>query len=218
MDVHDWYVIGDPEQSRQHFSHYGDGVADFDIALGVFLDELDHRGWLDDAVVVLVADHGEALGEEHPLTALATHFGNPSYETVLRVPLIVWPAHALRDDGGLWRSEDVHRLLLRLAGVPTAVGSALSRSEVFVTEQQFQTYRRGNWKLIRQRAGSKNLLFNVALDPAETIDLAEARPDIVTMYTARVDALASQLAVDAVIDSDLSESDADRLRSLGYLQ
>jgi len=98
------------------------------------------------------------------------------------------------------------------------VSSALLRNEVFVTEQRFQTYRRGNWKLIRSRAGNEALLFNVTLDPAETIDLAEARPGIVSMYTARVDALASQLAVDTVIDSELSEPHADRLRSLGYLQ
>ena len=75
-------------------------------------------------MVVLVSDHGERLRDRHPIAGRPAHYGNPSFEPVLLVPLIVAPPR-FDDTRALMRSEDVHRLLLRLAGVGGEPESAL---------------------------------------------------------------------------------------------
>ncbi|MFQ5814548.1 MAG: sulfatase-like hydrolase/transferase, partial [Anaerolineae bacterium] len=53
--------------SRQDFEHmitgYDAAIAFTDHHLGVVLDELDRQGVLDDAVLIVTGDHGDAFGE-----------------------------------------------------------------------------------------------------------------------------------------------------------
>ena len=60
IDVHDWIPRG---------MRYARAVEEFDVELGRLLGALDADGLLDDSVVILTSDHGEALGEEHPIPA-----------------------------------------------------------------------------------------------------------------------------------------------------
>ncbi len=82
VDVHDW---GLPVKT------YAEAVTEFDRSLGEILGFLDSEALLNDAFVVLTSDHGEALGEKHALPSMARHKGNPSFEPLLLVPLIVAP-------------------------------------------------------------------------------------------------------------------------------
>jgi arylsulfatase A-like enzyme len=59
-------------------------LAELDAGVGVLLDGLRRRGLLDNAVVVITADHGEQFGEHH----LFSH-GNSLYSQLLHVPLVV---------------------------------------------------------------------------------------------------------------------------------
>jgi arylsulfatase A-like enzyme len=63
---------------------YDAAIASIDDAIGRTLRVLQERGVLDNTVLIVTADHGEAFGE-HGLT---TH-GNSLYLETLRVPLIV---------------------------------------------------------------------------------------------------------------------------------
>jgi arylsulfatase A-like enzyme len=66
---------------------YEAGVADTDAELGRLLAGLRHRGLYDDALVIVVADHGELLGEG----GLFSHTSRLD-EALVEVPLIVkWP-------------------------------------------------------------------------------------------------------------------------------
>lgn len=95
---------------------YDGAVAHVDAALGALLDRLAAAGVLDNAVVVVTADHGEHLGER----GLLGH-GNSLYWPVLHVPLVIRAAGA---PGGT-RVEapvsltDVSKTLAGLAGVET---------------------------------------------------------------------------------------------------
>ena len=62
---------------------YDNRVLQADAVIGEILNGLRARGYLDDALVVITADHGEALGEHGG-------FGHPQHleEAVLRVPLV----------------------------------------------------------------------------------------------------------------------------------
>ncbi|MCC7170276.1 MAG: sulfatase-like hydrolase/transferase [Planctomycetes bacterium] len=69
---------------------YGAEVAYVDDCVRQLLDGLDRRARLDDALVAVVADHGEGLGEHGERTH--TLF---LYDTTMHVPWILWSKHDL---------------------------------------------------------------------------------------------------------------------------
>jgi arylsulfatase A-like enzyme/Flp pilus assembly protein TadD len=83
-DPHDPYEPPAP-YSQTYKDHLYDGeIAYADSALANFIAYLKQHGWYDNAVVVVVGDHGEGLGEHHE----DTH-GIFLYDSTTHVPLIV---------------------------------------------------------------------------------------------------------------------------------
>ena len=62
---------------------YDNGVVRSDAVIAELLAQLKEKGYLQDALVVITADHGESLGE-HGLY----HHANSVREEVLRIPLV----------------------------------------------------------------------------------------------------------------------------------
>ena len=212
MDAHDHPSRGD---------EYADGVRAADAGVGALLDYLEEQRLSEGSVVVVTADHGEELGETHPpfpRRPLRSHYGNPSYEEVLGVPLIVAPASALGDPPPRSTIE-VHDWILRLAGAAkgTPPAADLARDEVFVSEGGFRTYRRDGWKSAFDRKQERVVLFDLGSDPNEQRDLAAARPDVVAAHRKRVDELTRQLATREQRRATLSQDERARLEALGYL-
>ncbi|HUR28193.1 MAG TPA: sulfatase-like hydrolase/transferase, partial [Planctomycetota bacterium] len=98
---------------QAHGDPYRGEIACADSALGLFLEDLEHRGRLDDTFVALTSDHGESLGEHGE----PTH-GAYCYDATMRVPLL------LRYPRALHRSE-VADELVTLADVAPTLCSAL---------------------------------------------------------------------------------------------
>ncbi len=95
---------------------YDGAVAYMDSWFGLLLIDLEERGILDEAVVVVLSDHGESLGED----GLFSHNMVLS-EATLRVPLIIRPPGGLeqgRHVPGRVALLDVLPTLLDLAGIP----------------------------------------------------------------------------------------------------
>ena len=95
---------------------YDGSVAWADAAFGLFMADLDARGRLDDTWLVVLADHGHALGSE----GFFHHRFDLSDET-LHVPLIIRPpggADTADAVDGLVSLMDVGPTLLALAGRP----------------------------------------------------------------------------------------------------
>ena len=90
-------------------------IASVDAEVGRLGESLEARGLLGNAVVVVVSDHGESLGEHGE----ATH-GVFLYQSTLHVPLVVrapgWPRG--RRVSGTVSLADVAPTLLDLAGLP----------------------------------------------------------------------------------------------------
>jgi glucan phosphoethanolaminetransferase (alkaline phosphatase superfamily) len=78
--------IGAAQPSQAAVNYYDNGVLNTDQVLQSLLHMLEANGYLREALVVITADHGEALGE-HGLYGHA----NSLYEPLLRVPLL-WQA------------------------------------------------------------------------------------------------------------------------------
>jgi len=95
---------------------YDGGIHEFDAKLGLLLEELRVRGVLDEAVLVVLADHGETMAERD------FHFGHGVLDrAVTHVPLLVRLPAARR--GGTRVATpvqlvDVAPTLLDLVGLP----------------------------------------------------------------------------------------------------
>jgi arylsulfatase A-like enzyme len=204
LDVHDY---------MHDYSH---SVERFDAALGRLLNRLEAEGLLENSWIILTSDHGESLGEKSPLGKRRLHMGNPSFETELKVPLIFAPA-LIADEGATVRTQDVANLLLSALGLDTlGPGSEFSGDEHFVSEIRYQTYRRGSFKTMRPRKPGQSLLFNLAADPNERVDIAADHPAVVAEHGRRMDELAQKLKSEVKIPAALTIEDAIRLRALGY--
>ncbi len=83
-DPHDPYEPPPPYSVTYKDRLYDGEIAYADSALGHFLAYLKKHGWYDNAVVIVVGDHGEGLGEHHENT-----HGIFLYDSTTHVPLIV---------------------------------------------------------------------------------------------------------------------------------
>ena len=109
LDAAEWAYISD---------RYDASVRYADQGVGALLDGLESRGLLDNTVVVLTSDHGEALMERDPVWFTHDPFLT---EEVMHVPLILRlpkGQHAGRRIPDLVRGVDVLPTLLELCDVP----------------------------------------------------------------------------------------------------
>jgi arylsulfatase A-like enzyme len=94
-------------------------IAELDDLFADLLAALDAGGHLDDTVVVLTSDHGEHLGEQHMLDHQYS-----LYESLTRVPLVVWypPAFEPGRESRPVMTFDLFPTLLALAGIDPPAG------------------------------------------------------------------------------------------------
>jgi arylsulfatase A-like enzyme len=209
MDVHDY---GDRRPGR-----YAKAVRSVDRAIGVLLGELVERGLLDDAVVIATSDHGERLSERHALRGASGHLGNPSFQEVLDLPLIVAPPID-RDPEVFLRTEDLFHVILELAGTAEPAETLLAADELFVSERGYRTYLRDRYKSVQRRADGAFYLFDLAADEGETRDVAGANAEVAAEHRRRIREISDALGTGRAAPLQQSEDDRRRLRALGYLE
>lgn len=224
---------------------YDATLVDWDDAVGDLLDELERRGDLDDTIVVITADHGEALGEHERMG----HQFNV-HSPVARVPLVVVAPGQLTPG----RSEQavsttsIFGRILELVGLElppnvedriTVAGDAsrgalteytaphpleLSMLRHFaapnmeVYRRTMNAIERGSFRLVEGSDGSV-ALYDVREDPGESLDLAPERGDLVDEL--RVLLRARQGRRDRPLPAETTRFDEDarqRLRALGYIE
>ena len=83
-DAHDPYDSPEPYKSKYVAAPYDGEIAYVDSAVGTFLSDLRTRGLYDGALIAVMADHGEALGEHGE----DTH-GFFLYDETIHVPLVI---------------------------------------------------------------------------------------------------------------------------------
>jgi arylsulfatase A-like enzyme len=208
MDVHD-------HKLRQE--SYWATVAKMDAALGELLQELKEERLSEDTVILLTSDHGERLEERHLVDGRPGHFGNPSFEEVLRVPLLV-SSPQLPDPSRLVRSQDIFALTASLAGLHPRAPQELEPDELLLTEGAWRTYLKGDWKSFTSRAHGTQLLVNLREDPGEQRDVSDQNPSVAEAHRKRVTVLSEKLGARNAPRSELSADDRARLQALGYLE
>ena len=238
-DRHDPYEPPEPFATRFADRPYDGEVAWTDTLLGRLRAGLEARQLWDDALVVVTADHGEALGEHDE-----TGHGFFAYETTLHVPLVMrGPSLAAGTTiAETVRLVDVAPTALALLGLPALSGSttgtnlaasfmpggppgpsAMTYAESLTPLTHYQwsdlrVLREGAWKYI---LAPRPELYDLATDPGETRDLSTTNSATARRLRAALEGLLRAereraLAIDAA-PAALSAEALQKLGALGYV-
>jgi glucan phosphoethanolaminetransferase (alkaline phosphatase superfamily) len=176
---------GDSEDKFANF--YDNGVLQTDSEINTLLNTLKSKKYLDDALVVIMADHGESLGEHQ----LFSHT-NSVQEELLRIPLILipygHPSKLPKQYDGFMSMVDLAPTILQEFDMPipeTWVGKPIQHKQ---TPQYsfFQMQPRNGfydlsdannvWKYWQNETTLEEFAFNLSKDPKEMQNLILSVP------------------------------------------
>jgi arylsulfatase A-like enzyme len=214
-----------PEYASLRDAYDGE-VAFVDHEIGRLLDELERLHPGRETVIVLVADHGENLGE-HGYSGHVRSVDEPA----LRVPLIVHDPRAdegARRETAPLRGRDVAGVVLQALGV-TDVPPALrlapppgpswwAYSQTYASrfldgQEPTRVMREARFKFI-DRPGDADALFDLDADPAENKDVSAEHTERLAGMRARLAELTRNVSdAPEVVD----EGTRIVLEQLGYV-
>jgi len=158
-----------------------------DLQLGRLFDGLRERGLADDTLLLLTGDHGEAFGDPHP----SWGHGARIWEENVRVPLMIWSPRLFPRGGRaatIGSHVDVNPTLAGLMGIaasPAWQGRSLfdagrpPRAYFYAARDDYLLgVREERWKYIYNATRGRDSLYDLAQDPDERRDVAEAHPDV----------------------------------------
>lgn len=229
-----------PRKFQEAFSHnpYDGQIAYMDSVIGTLISRLERWGVLRDTLVVVIADHGESLGEHGEQTHAFF-----IYNAAMRVPLIFSQPGVLPEGKRLDASvsmADVAPTVLEYFGLPAPPelqgksfldamqGSAVldHRSVLIESVFPFEAY---NWApLSGLLHGSEKYIkapqpeyYDLARDPNETANLWDDQPQRRASLVKRYEETFEKLrkAENETVSSRraMSEEEEETLRSLGYV-
>ncbi len=231
-----------PEMSQEMRRLYVQEIEYMDGNFGRLLEKLEELGLYDDAVIVLVSDHGEEFYEHggwwHGLTL---------YDEQLHVPLLVkWSGGerlaASDARGHQARLLDVAPTLLARAGAkaPEAMqgmdlamdlGERSERDRMIFAEEDHEgnvlrALRTSTWKWLEANPGNPRglppeELFHVAEDPGETRNVVDEQAALAAELRRHAEGqqlLAEKAKVGEATEAQLSASERAYLEALGYVQ
>jgi|GEM_PF-1675779 len=176
---------------------YASEVSYTDHYIGQVLGYMARLGLLDNTIVVLTADHGEALGERGTSWPSGEYWlhGDDLHDDGIQVPLLIYdprvPHRGQKLDVPV-QHVDIMPTILDMVNVPIprqAQGRSLvpildgrddGADRVAVTtlgdDSQTMIATADGWKLITNPSGSQRELYYLPADPGERTNLAPANP------------------------------------------
>jgi len=200
------YIITGPREKNATFEEdcrrkYINALQFSDAVLGMLVDRLEAEGLLENTLLFIVADHGQAFLE---------HKGNfrhrtGIYEENVHVPFLVYnrnlfPRPMAHD--GITRHIDIAPTILDILGVGThrqhqgvSLASRRRQQIAFLHtawRDDYRGLREGPWKyIIRLRDGVEEL-YNLRMDPEERNNLVTREPGLCVRYRDMLAASASR--------------------------
>jgi arylsulfatase A-like enzyme/Tfp pilus assembly protein PilF len=235
FDPHVEYRPPSPWRERFASRPYDGEIAYMDAEIGRLLDEMDRKGLLARAVIAVVGDHGESLGEHGERS-----HGLLLYESTLRVPLIVsCPGKVragLRLDGAV-SGIDLAPTLLDLMDQPalpgaqgrsfaSELGGGAGADRGALYSESLYGERAYGWAALRAlRVGTRKFvdaptpeIYDLAADPEETTNLAPSAPEEVARWRERLRELSARMGSPAApAEQETTDERRAKLLSLGYV-
>jgi len=228
FDAHAPYAPPAEYLERAGGDAYDGEIAALDAAFGSLLAGLRTAGELDDAVILIIGDHGESLGEHGE----ATH-GLFVYDATLHVPFLLRDPHgdrAGRLDDALVSVVDVQPTLLEAMGLepdPTADGVSLFRRAApenrLLYCESLEGWRLYGWSPLtgwiaddgKYLRSSEPEFYALTDDPRElenrwTVDFDD------TVFELAFQQLARRSVLPAAARADLDAERRRQLEALGY--
>jgi len=230
-DPHDPYQPPEPFASLYKERLYDGEIAYADSALGHFVAYLKKQGWYDGAVIIVVGDHGEGLGEHDE----DTH-GIFLYDSTTHVPLMVkLPGEEAkgREVGAQVRTTDILPTVLDLlgakfperldgeslrpyfAGAETAGRTAFGETDYPLRFgwAPLRSVRDGGIKFIE---APRPELYDLHSDPKELHNTYEPGEAQIQRLRAMLAELRKKMPAQASSGA-VGQGRSDELRALGYL-
>ena len=228
FDLHQPYRVPEEVARQEGLSRYDAELQAIDAMLGRFRQFLMRSGIWDRALVIVVSDHGEGLGDHGEFT-----HGYFIYQSTIWVPLLVhWPAGTplpRQTEQPLGLIDVAPGILdfLQIAPPPSFQGHSFlaSASPGVYSESVYahdafhwaslRSLRQGDWKYI---AAPRPELYNLRDDPQERHNLIRANPAKAADLRAQLSTLLARYAPKRSKPAhDASPGTQALLNSLGYL-
>jgi choline-sulfatase len=234
-DAHHPYDPPEPYKTRYAHALYNGEVAYVDSTVGKFLRQLRSRGLYDNAIIAVMADHGEALGEHGE----ETH-GIFLYDETIHVPLLIKRPGAITSTKQIQQRVglvDVLPTILDAAGLPvpqTVQGQSLfpmmngkdAPADRPAYAESDYPHRAYGWSPLRALRTGKYLyidaprreLYDQIVDPKSARDLSGSSTAVTTtlagqLETFRRNTSSAEKAPPAVLDPEAQQ----KLAGLGYM-
>lgn len=162
-----------------------------DYCLGMLIEGIRKRGLLDDTLVFVFADHGEAF-YDHRQNYLHALF---LYEENVHVPFLVYNPRLFPETlhyEGISRHIDIMPTTLDILGISgrekqegvSLWGAHSQQLASFQTfwNRSFAGVRDGKWKYILDLETGQEQLFNLEEDPGEQTNLIGENPEVAKTY------------------------------------
>ncbi len=229
FDPHSPYTPPAPFSAAHADAPYDGEVAYTDAAIGRLLDRLQQLGLFSSATIVIVADHGESLGEHGERT-----HGTFLYDATVRVPLLIKlptgvaprtvdepveaadlaptiAATAGTTMGGPVDGQNLLPLLRGAAGDPERPAYTESfYQNVLLGWSPLRAVRTRRWKFIE---APRPELYDLETDPGERENRIAVRAALASGLQKTLPAMTG----DSAAPVPASAESAERLRSLGYV-
>lgn len=183
-----WRECPDEASLRRLHRYYAANITLIDDQIGLILSAMEEKGYLDNAIIVFMSDHGDCLGEHGHIQKWTM------YDSVVRTPIIICAPglSAGTECSELLQQMDIVPMLFELAGVPlSSQHSAVSalpaiqkdepvREYVFAEHSRdnilkgvdlMQMIRSKDWKLVDYDRGDDGELYDLKADPKEINNL-----------------------------------------------
>jgi arylsulfatase A-like enzyme len=228
-DLHTPYALPQGGGLTPSTAGYDAELEHVDQVLGRFREALARYGFWDRALVILLADHGESLGDHGE-----TSHGYFIYESTMHVPLIIhWPAGAAKYPervsaaGGLIDVAPTVLDFLHIAAPASFEGVSLlpGHDDRMIYGESIYPQETFGWAAVRSvQSGTdkyidapKAELYDLSKDPNERVNILPAHPAEARAMKARLDDLmARHPAPPRQPASEPSAHTREVLGSLGY--
>jgi arylsulfatase len=193
--IHKRIITEDSDKIAETRRQYCAAIELIDDQVGMILDSLERRGMHDHTYVIFSSDHGEMLGDHGIYTK------SVAYEPSIHVPLIVaGPGiEAGKTSDSLVELIDLNATACQMAALPPdgKAYDALSflhvlhgqkdehRSDIVSCEYNFRCIRTDRYKYI-ENFNDITELYDLLEDPAETVNIAAAQPELAKSLSQRL--------------------------------